>query len=147
MLGKILSFRYLLSAALLLPTLLVSTLLASTLSLEQEENWQTIGTTHVRSTAQMVTIPILKSFQSSNIKSIRFHASKGDIEIRYAKLILNDGDNINVSIQRTVRSGLNSRIIPVEIHDRVIKKVILFYEVQRTDVVRIDLQAQISSED
>ena len=136
-----LSFRYLLSAALL-----VSTLFVSALTLAQEENWQTIGSTHVRSTAQMVTIPILKSFQSKNIKAIRFHASKGDIEIHYAKLILNDGDNINVSIQRMVRSGLNSRMIPVEIHGRVIKKVTLFYEVQRTDVVRIDLQAQISPE-
>lgn len=146
MLSQILSFRHLLPAALLVSTLLISTLFVSTLTLAQEENWQTIGSTHVRSTAQMVTIPILKSFQSRNIKSIRFHASKGDITIHYAKLILDDGDNINVSIQRTVRSGLNSRIIPVEIHDRTIKKVTLFYKVHRTDVVRIDLQAQMSPE-
>ncbi|UYM18669.1 hypothetical protein [Endozoicomonas euniceicola] len=127
-------------------SLLLGTLLLSTLSLAQEDGWQTLDSVQARSTHQTINLLIPEAFQGKSIASIRFHAANGDIRMNYAKLFLNDGDNINFSIQRTVHAGHNSRMIPVKIGNRTLTKVSLFYRVQQKDNVRVTLQAQLSEE-
>ena len=79
--------------ALNIPKLLLGVLLISTLflphalahALKKDDVWLTVGSAKARSTQQMISIPVPESEQSKNIKSIRFHVSKGNIKIHYAK--------------------------------------------------------------
>lgn len=119
---------------------------ACAFALALDNSWKTIGSGRVRATEQMVTIPVTQSFQREAIKSIRFHASQGDIKIRSAKLLLNDGESIDIGVQKLIRSRLNSRIIPLEINNRHLKKVIVYYELQGTDSARIILMAQLKKD-
>ena len=137
MLKTILSYR----------AFLFGLLFISTLTLALERNWKTVGSVQVRATGQMATIPVLMSFQEKPIKALRFHTAKGDVKIRSAKLQFTDGETVSISIQKLIRSGLNSRVIPIETNGRAIKKVTIFYEVHRTERARIDLMADVSSGD
>ncbi|AMO58649.1 hypothetical protein GZ77_17885 [Endozoicomonas montiporae] len=128
-------------------SLFLGLLFVSMCSVAQEASWETVGSAKARSTRQTITIPIPESFQSKNIKSIRLHVSKGDIKANYVRLTLNDGDKIDASIQRMIRSGNNSRIIPVEINGRTIKKVSLNYGLQSKETVLVSLQVQLANED
>ena len=136
---KILNFSSLLLGALLLST--------PSLGQEaQEDGWQALDSAQARSTHQMINLLIPEAVQGKRIASIRFHAANGDIKMNYAKLFLDDGDNINVSIQKTIHSDHNSRVIPVKIGNRILTKISLFYRVQQKDNVRVTLQAQLATE-
>ena len=139
---KILNF-----SSLLLGMLLLSTLsLGQEVQEAQEVGWQTLDSAQARSTHQVINLLIPEALQGKSIASIRFHAANGDIRMNYAKLFLDDGDNINVSIQRTIHSDHNSRVIPVKIGNRTLTKISLFYRVQQKDNVRVTLQAQLSTQ-
>lgn len=139
--------KTILSCRDLLFGMLFGMLFVSTLAIALEGNWKTVGSVQVRGTGQMAAIPVLKSAQEKTINAVRFHAAKGDIKIRSAKLILSDGNTITLSIQKLIRSGLNSRIIPIKTNGRAIKKVTIFYEVKQAERARIDLMAEILPEE
>lgn len=126
----------------LIQLLYCSLLMISSLVFAADEGWKKIGSAQVRATSEMVSIPVITAYQKQSFKAMRFHIRNGDIRIEYAKLIMDDGESVRLNIQKKVLSGHNSRAIPLEIKGRSIKKVIVYYQAERTEQMRLEVMAQ-----
>ena len=125
----------------LIQLLYISLLLTSSLVFSSED-WKKIGSARVRTTSEMVTIPVLPPYQAQSFKTLRFYARNGDIRIQYARLILEDGKSVQLNIQKKVLSGHHSRTIPLEIKGRKIKKVVVYYRAGRSEQTFLEVMAQ-----
>jgi hypothetical protein len=93
-----------------------------------DEDWQRIGDAHVIATNDMVNIRIKEQAKNTPFKTLRFHVTHGDLKLRSAKVHMNDGHAINLSIQKLIKAGLSSRELTIPDHSRAIKKVVLYYQ-------------------
>lgn len=126
----------------LVQLLSISLLIISSLVFAADEDWKKVGSGLVRATSEIIIIPVMPFYQAQPFQMMRFHARNGDIKIRYAKLILDDGESVRLNIQKKILSGHNSRAIPLKIKGRNINKVVVYYLVEGSEQTRLEVMAQ-----
>ena len=106
------------------------------------DDWHTIGSASLRPSNEMVSIPVRADFQNQSFHSLRLHALDANIRIQTVKLIFHDGESVRLNIQKKVLSGHFSRTVPLEIQDRKIKKIVVFYKMDHDSRGRLEVMAK-----
>ncbi|MGI9279405.1 MAG: hypothetical protein ACR2PX_07220 [Endozoicomonas sp.] len=101
-------------------------LFSMTLQAASDADWQRIGEKQIIPTDDTTTIRIISEAKYVPYKSIKFHITRGDLKIRSAKVHLSDGHVINLSIQKLIKVGLETRELAIPDHFRSIKKIVLY---------------------
>ncbi|WP_252177507.1 hypothetical protein [Endozoicomonas sp. 4G] len=110
----------------LLATLVL--LLSMILQAAASGEWQKIGEKQVLPSEDTVNIKISSQARKMPYKALKFHITQGDLKIRSGKVYMSDGQVINLSIQKRVRSGMETREFPIPAHNRSIQKIMLFIQ-------------------
>ncbi|WP_062261582.1 hypothetical protein [Endozoicomonas arenosclerae] len=103
-------------------------LFSMTLQAASEGDWQRIGEKQIIPTDDTVTVRVISEAKNVPFKSLKFHITRGNLKIRSAKVHLSDGHVINLSIQKKIMAGLETRDFPIPDHYRSIKKIVLYIQ-------------------
>ena len=127
-----------------LPLAFLSVFSLSLAAAPEPEQWQLLGHSHLLSTNEVATLKVISKAQDTAFHTIKFHVSHGDVRLIKAKVHMSDGKVVKVSIQKTIRAGLETRPLPIPDHQRGIKKVELFYQSPTKHPADISLLGQAS---
>ncbi|WOG27740.1 hypothetical protein [Endozoicomonas sp. 8E] len=111
-------YRFLLAALLLLFSMI----------LQADGGWQQIGEKHITPSQDTATIKISSEGGDTPYKTVKFHITQGSLKIRSAKVHMSDGQVVDLSIQKLMLPGLETRGFPIPDHGRSIKKIVLYIE-------------------
>ncbi|WP_257280364.1 MULTISPECIES: hypothetical protein [unclassified Endozoicomonas] len=94
----------------------------------QADGWHQIGEKHIIPSQDTATIKISSDNGDIPYKTVKFHITQGSLKIRSAKVHMSDGQVIDLSVQKLMLPGLETRGFPIPDHGRSIKKIVLYIE-------------------
>ncbi|WP_422136477.1 hypothetical protein [Endozoicomonas sp. ALD040] len=109
-------------------SLLAALVLLFSMTLQAAGGWQQIGEKHIIPSQDTATIKISSADEDTSYKTIKFHITQGSLKIRSAKVHMSDGQVIDLSVQKLVLPGLETRGFPIPDHGRSIKKIVLYIQ-------------------
>ncbi|MGI9274811.1 MAG: hypothetical protein ACR2PT_08190 [Endozoicomonas sp.] len=123
---------------LLLPLLLCQPVTAETAM----GPWQSLGRLHLLSSNETATLKVIHKIRETPFQIIKFHASSGSVHLQKARIHMEDGRVIRVSIQKTILAGLDTREFPIPSQGQGIRKIELHYLMKEKHPVDITVLGQ-----
>ena len=123
---------------LLLPLLFCQPVTAETAMV----SWQSLGHLHLLSTSETATLKVIHKAREMPFQTIKFHASSGSVHLQKARVHMEDGRVIRVSIQKTILTGLDSREFPIPAQGQGIRKIELYYQMKEKHPADITVLGQ-----